>query len=139
MTNLINDSIQLSSYTLKVTEKHSNFENNFWLWIAIIQLLIIIYLLFSKKKNKTFSAKDQFIKDAKDKEVDFGNIINSSFHVKPLYDELKIKCHPDNFPIDINKNKIALELFQEISKNRTDYKKLTELKEIAIQKLNIKN
>jgi hypothetical protein len=103
--------------------------------IAIFELLVIIYLIFSRKKSE--SARLQFRREAKEGDIDFGNIINSSFHVKPLYEDLKVKCHPDRFPNDVEKNQIALELFQEISKNKTNYKKLIELKELAKQKLNI--
>lgn len=70
-------------------------------------------------------------------EIDFGNIIKSSFHTQPLYDELKVKCHPDRFPNDETKNKTADALFQEITKNKTNYKKLVELKERAKLELNI--
>lgn len=134
---LINDTIQSGSDIISNTESAADNSINIWVWVAIIELLIIIYLLFFKKKERTLSAKEKFKKESKDGEIDFGNIINSSFHVKPLYDELKIKCHPDKFPVDSEKNKIALELFQEIAKNRTNYKKLIELKETAKVKLNI--
>lgn len=70
-------------------------------------------------------------------DVDFRNIITSSFHTQPLYNELKVKCHPDRFPNDEIKKKIANALFQEISKNKTNYKKLVELKERAKQELYI--
>jgi len=110
---------------------------NYWFWIAVVEFIIITLYFTHNKKKKLLSKKELFIKNAKESEVDFGNIINSSFNVKPLYDELKTKCHPDRFPNDKIKNKIALELFQDISKNKTNYKKLMEIKEIAINKLNI--
>ena len=108
---------------------------NYWMWIAIIELAIIVFIILFRKKTGNW--KTQYIREAKEEDTDFGNIIKSSFHVKQLYDELKVKCHPDRFPNNNEKNQIALELFQEISKNKTNYKKLIELKELAIQKLNI--
>jgi len=108
---------------------------NYWMWIAIIELAIIVFIILFRKKTGNW--KTQYIREAKEEDIDFGNIIKSSFHVKQLYDELKVKCHPDRFPNNNEKNQIALELFQEISKNKTNYKKLIELKELAIQKLNI--
>jgi len=133
---LINDTLNISAG--QIPDSIGFTTPNYWLWIAVIELLIIIYLLFfTRKKTHALSEKERFKKDAKDGDVDFGNIINSSFHVKPLYDELKIKCHPDRFPNDENKNKIALDIFQEISKNKTNYKKLIELKEKAKNELNI--
>ena len=101
--------------------------------VVIIILVIIIFLLFLRKRKK-----ELFRKDSKEQKIDFDNIINSSFHAQSLYDELIIRCHPDRFPTDFEKNKIALELFQEITENKTDYKKLIELRELAEVKLNIK-
>ncbi|MCP4439291.1 MAG: molecular chaperone DnaJ [Aureispira sp.] len=131
---LLADSIRIINQALS-NSNSAEFYNP-WIWIALLELVIIIYLLFFYKKSE--SKLQKLKRKAKEEDVDFENIINSSFHVKTLYDELKIKCHPDRFPNDKEKNRVALELFQEISKNKTDHKKLTELKEIAIQKLNIK-
>lgn len=111
--------------------------NSLWMWIAIFELLIILYLVLFKKKEKQNSI-NQFKKEAMKESIDFGNIITSSFHVKTLYDELKVKCHPDRFPNDDEKNRIALELFQDISKNKTNFKKLLEIKELAQNKLGVK-
>ena len=132
---LLIDTIKVASQFVSDTGNVVIGSQHYWMWIAIIEFLIILYLLFFRKKTDSTTAK--FKREAKEGEVDFGNIINSSFHVKPLYDELIVCCHPDRFPNDNEKNKIALELFQEISKNRTNYKKLIELKELAKQKLNI--
>ncbi len=112
---------------------------NYWMWLAVIEFIIIIWLirslLFRRKQENT---KEQFKREAKMGDIDFGNTIKSAFHAQKLYDELIVKCHPDRFPIDLKKNAIASNLVLEISKNKTDYKKLVELKEIAKQKLNIK-
>lgn len=111
---------------------------NIWFWIAIIELLLIFFLLFSRKMKrvKREDKKTKFKQEAMNETVDFDNIINSSFQAQRLYDELKIKCHPDRFPTDNEKNKIALELFQEIAKNKTNHKKLVALKKEAEIKLN---
>ena len=132
---LITDSIKAANEVITKTDAATTSSVNYWMWIAILELVIIFLLIFFRKKPD--SKKEQFKREAKQGDIDFGNIINSSFHVKPLYDELKVKCHPDRFPNDIEKNKIALTIFQEISKNKTNYKKLIELKELAKQKLNI--
>lgn len=60
-------------------------------------------------------------------EVDFDNVINSSFHAQQLFSDLKRKCHPDRFPNDEQKKDLALQLFQEVMKCKSDYKKLKEL------------
>lgn len=135
---ILNDTIQKGSEIISGVNSANNDTVNIWFWIALVELLIIVYLLFFRKNKKELSAKEQFKKESKEGEIDFGNIINSSFHVKPLYDELKVKCHPDRFPNDSDKNKIALTIFQEISKNKTNYKKLIALKEQAKNELDIK-
>lgn len=134
--------VNLLIYTVYVTDQvitKANIEkvssHNYWMWIAGFELLVIGYLILFWKKSD--NARVQFKKEAEEGDIDFSNVIKSSFHVKPLYDELKIKCHPDRFPNDIEKNTIALDLFQEIAKNKTNYKKLLELKELAKEKLNI--
>lgn len=133
---LIQDSIKVASQAIsKVTEANDN--TNWWMWLAIVELGIIGYLILKEKLKSKVTAKQQFKSESLKQDIDFNNIINSSFNSIKLYDELKVKCHPDRFPTDREKNIIAENLFQEISKNKTNVKRLLELKEEAIQKLNI--
>lgn len=130
--NLIADSIKTA------ITNGAQVESNLWVWIAIFEFVVIIALLYrwrirSQKLNLKHNMKEKSLKE----DVDFRNIITSSFHTQPLYNELKVKCHPDRFPNDEIKKKIANALFQEISKNKTNYKKLVELKERAKQELYI--
>lgn len=62
------------------------------------------------------------------REVDKGmaNVVNSMFLSAPIYDKLKVLCHPDRF-IDENKKKLAESLFQELQENKYNYEKLLEL------------
>lgn len=110
---------------------------NCWMWLSIIELIIIIFLilvLFARKKNNEIS---KIKKESLEQPVDFGHIIDSGFNANKLYDELKKKCHPDRFVTDKEKNIIAEKLFQEISENKSNIKRLKELKLEAIEKLNI--
>ena len=119
--------------SLKVTSGVTNGSSltaNLWFWIALAELIIIIFLLIPRKKSASKAAKNK-------KDIDFGNIINSAFNSKSLYDKLKIRCHPDRFSGDPEKEKIANELFEEISKHKTDLKKLQMLAQEAKEKLNI--
>lgn len=113
---------------------------SYWFWIALIELIIIVLILIVKKRGdgNPQNNREQLKKDAQNGTIDFGNIINSSFNSRQLYDELKIKCHPDLFVDDNDKNEFANYLFQEISKNKTDYKRLVELKQKATEILKIK-
>lgn len=135
---IIKDTIQVAKETIsKSIVSESNEQINWWLWFAIIEFLVIIFLIFSQRIKPKDSIKQKFKKESLVQEIDFNNIINSSFNSKQLYNELKVKCHPDLFPTDKEKNKIAENIFQEITKNQNNAKRLVELKEEAKQKLNI--
>lgn len=127
------------TYLLKIIElKYFTISSSIWFWVSIIEFVIILTLLIiSNRKNfkntKFKSEKDMILNE----DVDFNNIINSSFNSKVLYDELIRKCHPDKFVDNAEKNKIAMSLSQEITKNKNDIKLLLELKDEAIKKLNI--
>lgn len=54
------------------------------------------------------------------------NVVNSMFLCTSLYDKLKVKCHPDRF-IDENQKEHAEILFQELQKFKYNYDKLLEL------------
>lgn len=126
-----------------VTETISNTDSNshsIWFWIALAELIIIAFLIFTikkKKKDLKFAdlSKDK-IRNAKKSDIDMDNLMNSINSSKDLYKELSRTCHPDRF-INSDKQKIAEEIFQEISKHKRDFKNLTELKQRAITELNI--
>ena len=135
---IIKDTLQVATETInKSITSESNEQINWWLWIAIIEFLVIIFLVLKQNIKPKDSIKQKFKEESLGQEIDFNNIINSSFNSKQLYDELKVKCHPDLFPTDKEKNIIAENIFQEITKNQNNAKRLIELKEEAKQKLNI--
>lgn len=135
---ILKDTLQITSESItnSVTEG-SNDNINWWLWLAIIEFIIILFLLIRRYKTSKSSSIQKFRKDSLEQEIDFNNIINSSFNSKEIFDELKVKCHPDRFPTDKEKNITADKLFQEITRNQNNVKRLIELKEEAKQKLNI--
>lgn len=116
--------------------------SNTWMLVSITELLIIlilIYLLFKKKKKKP----DDFyvggsIKEYKDAEVDFGNMFNSMFNASALHETLKRKIHPDRFPNDPEKIKIANELTAELNESQNNIARMKEIQAIATEKLGIK-
>ena len=135
---IIKDSLKVVSETItKSIASESNEHINWWLWIAIIEFVSIMFLVIKQKIKPVDKIKQKFKKESLDQEIDFNNIINSSFNSKELYDELKVKCHPDLFSTDKEKNLIAENLFQEITENQNNAKRLIELKEEAKQKLDI--
>lgn len=114
---------------------------SFWFWITLIELVIILYLFFKlnkKKGNLVFAdlSKDK-VKAAKSTNIDMDNLMNSINRSKGLYKELSKKCHPDRF-INSNKQSLAEDIFQNISKHKRDFEKLSELKERAKIELEIK-
>ena len=133
---LIQDSLKAAEIIVAKTTE-SNDSSNLWMWVAIGEFLIIIGLILANRFKRKPNAKQQFKNESLAQEVDFNNIINSSFHSNELYDILKVKCHPDRFPTDPELNEIAEKLFQEITKSKTNVKRLQELKVEAQQKLNI--
>lgn len=119
------------------TQPTGDYVFNHWMWIAILELVIITILLLFLARRRKESGKTKFKTESLRQNIDFDNIINSSFHSIKLYDELKVRCHPDRFSTDREKNAIAELIFQEITKNKTNVKRLLELKEEAKQRLNI--
>lgn len=83
--------------------------------------------------GKLFSS---FFKKGKNKHEgsspEMTNVVNSMFLCAPIYDKLKVKCHPDRF-IDENQKTVAENLFQELQKYKYNYEKLLEI-ELQINK-----
>ena len=133
---LIQDSLKVvEKVVAKTTE--NNDSSNLWMWVSIGEFAIIFGFILANRFKRKPNAKQKFKDESLAQEVDFNNIINSSFNSNELYDILKVKCHPDRFPTDPKLNEIAEKLFQEITKSKTNVKRLQELKIEAEQKLNI--
>ena len=131
----MNDTLQMVSDSLMQTSHQGN-SLTWWMMIAIVELVIIVVLLFSKGKadDKKRSIKRQVREEG---DINFGNVIASSFGAESLYKELIRKCHPDRFAPDEKKVAIANDISERLGKYKHDLKKLNELKEEAITKLNI--
>lgn len=109
---------------------------NIWMIVAIVELVIIIVLLLSRKptNNRQSDIKKKVLAEG---DIDFSNLVNSSFNAEGLYKDILVKCHPDRFAPDTEKMAIANELSAKVTKNKHDIKRLNELKEEAKMKLNI--
>ena len=110
---------------------------DWWMWIAIAEFVILLILVLSKKSLPKNERLQRFKNESMNHEIDFNNTISSAFHAEELYDELKVKCHPDRFPMNPEKSRTAEMFFQEITKNKHNMKRLLELKEQAKHELNI--
>ena len=90
---------------------------NVWMIVAIVELVIIVMLLMLRKPkdNRLSDIKKQVLAEG---EIDFANLVNSSFNAEGLYKELLVKCHPDRFAPDEGKMAIANELSAKVTKNK---------------------
>ena len=129
------DSLLTMVDSLEHTTQSTN-EINIWMIVAIVELVIIVALLLSRKPtdSKMSDIKKKVLAEG---DIDFSNLVNSSFNAEGIYKELLINCHPDKFAPDANKMAIANELSARVTKNKHDIKRLEELKEEARIKLNI--
>ncbi len=130
MINLLQTD-SLATRILPVVETNTN--NNIWMWVAIVEGIVIVLLALAMtfKKSTFHKRKSEILAET----PDFGNLFNSAFNAEPLYNELSRICHPDRFAPDTNKMAIANEFFQRVSKNRCNIKALQALKEEIAQKL----
>ena len=132
--------LQIESGSLATLSQSESLLVSTWFWIAIAEFLIIVLLVIrlkKKKPNQTFNdlPKDK-IKNAKSTPIDMDNLMDSINGSRNLYKELSKACHPDKF-INTEKQKIAEDIFQDISKDKRNYEKLLAHKERAKKDLNI--
>lgn len=111
----------------------------YWGLIGLVIVGIVVYFFLRKKKVLTEEelAKRKLKEQYRKVKMDGRNVVDDIFNSKPLYDALMRKCHPDRFPKDVQKRELATMLMQEVTKNRTNVKRLTELKEQAKKELGI--
>ena len=137
---IIKDTIQNKSEQIIKTVENKNTESfNWWFVIAIIEVVIILFLLFKlsrAKKNALLGDKFSELKNAKSSNVNMSDLMNDINGSRDLYKQLSKKCHPDRFQNTGLKEK-ADALFQEISSNKRNFSKLTELQKRAENELNI--
>lgn len=134
--------LQISTDTTSVSALKSGTTllTSFWFWLSLVEFTLIILLLIRLRKRKSNLAfadlpKDK-IKNAKEMDIDMDNLMNSINGSRDLYKELSRLCHPDRF-VNKPEQKIAEEIFQEISRHKRNYEKLTSLKERAKSELSI--
>jgi len=101
-----------------------------------VLIIILLIIIVKKKRSAIYSEVMQKVKSSKSVNVDMDNVMNSILLSKDLFKQLSSKCHPDRF-LDAELNAKANEIYQEITKNKRNYNKLLELKEIAINELKI--
>ena len=96
------------------------------IWGLSIVFLFIIGIM-NQRKSK-------FKKRAMQGEVDMKNVLNSAFLAQKLYDELRVKYHPDRY-LDEEQNREATEISLLLGKYKYDYEQLLKIKERAEESL----
>lgn len=138
----MNDSIVSKIDTLLVSNEAENAlvstSSNWLIYLligVIIVLLLILFFIISNMKmkhSKEYQAKQRILRED---QIDWNNTMYV-FKAQELYNQLKVVCHPDRFT-DPQLNSVATDLFQRITKNKTNYKELQKLKEEAKQILSV--
>lgn len=130
------DSTQISTLQTVISISEIQASTIYILPIFLVLILLVIIILLFKRKNKkeVYRTKNNVLKEG---EIDFTNIIDSSFKAKSLYDKLKKVCHPDKYAKDKLLFEKATEIFSLLVKNKHNYIELVKLKDIAKKELNI--
>lgn len=131
----MNDSIITVADSLQVSQSSSaaNSVSYTWVWLVISVLIVLsLVILWTRLKLQNYrNIRQQVMQDGS---VDFSSTMNDIFMAKQIYDQLKVTYHPDRF-IDPEKNKIANQLYQEITKNQHNYRCLCNLQKECEDKL----
>ncbi len=131
----MNDTIQIAADSVMQASQQETYID-WWMVVAIAEFVLIICVLFAHR-NKASKKRDIKRLVKKEGDINFANVIASSFGAEALYKELIRKCHPDRFAPDANKVAIANDITERLGKYKHDLNKLKELKQEAIYKLNI--
>ncbi len=131
------DTIQAISDTVSsVNTPYSGVD--IWMIIALIEAVLIFILLVSKTNSSNIKKQNIKEKVKAEGEIDFADVLNSSFNAEELYNQLIRLCHPDRYAPDENKMAIANNISTRVTESRYSVKALESLKNEAKEKLNIK-
>ena len=109
-----------------------------WTVISALEFAVILLLIFMALRRREPTPRMAAMKkNIISEKVDFGNILDSAFHAEELYEQLKVKCHPDRFIGDERKNAAALGIFQKLGQYRHDIKALERIRQRAEDELDV--
>ena len=111
-----------------------------WFWLAVIEGLVIIWLIIKSKsiqKDLAFAdlGKDA-LKEARKQPLNMAGLMDSIADARSLYKDLSRKCHPDLFENHPNRE-LAEQIFKQITVHQRNFEKLNALKQRASTELNI--
>lgn len=109
------------STTISTATNVAQYEcSNFWLYVSLVLILIILYNSFAGKRSTRL---DKFKKS----NIDMMAVMDDINKSRDLYKELSRKYHPDRFTDKDDKDR-AEGFMKEITKHKNNYAKLLELK-----------
>lgn len=126
---ILNDTLCANLNNVAPTSTHAHL---WWYVIVLLMCLLFIGIIVIRKKTRNY--RNTRAKVMAEGDINWNNTMNSMFQARAIYDELKVKYHPDRF-LDPVQNEIATDLFQQITKNQHNYSKLVELKKLCLQQL----
>jgi hypothetical protein len=109
-------------------------DSGYCLWIIVLVAILGLSIVFLFIIGIMNQRKSKFKKRAMQGEVDMKNVLNSAFLAQKLYDELRVKYHPDRY-LDEEQNREATEISQLLGKYKYDYEQLLKIKERAEESL----
>lgn len=136
---LDHNTILKATIDIQSIESVSIINHQIWFWTCIIQfilLVVLLYKLFYKKPAVISINETNELKKALKNEVNMHALMDSITKSGKLYKQLSKKCHPDRF-VNNPKQKMAEEIFKEITRNKRNYGQLVYLRTRAINELNI--
>ncbi len=119
---------------LKLTENKVTHESHDYKYY-LLGLIIFLVLVLLSRNNKYEKLRD--FKKNNNNKINMDDLQLNINNSKELYKKLVKLCHPDKFVDEIEKD-IAENLTKEIVSNKRNFKKLEELKIMAIEKLHVK-
>lgn len=123
---------------------NSDTVNQVWMYVATVEFFVIVaivyFIIYKYKRGDLILAESETSKlkrELKKSDLNMHDVMNDINASRTLYKSLSRKCHPDRF-VNTEKHAYAELLFQDISKNKRNYKALEGLRDEAEKVLEIK-
>lgn len=105
--------------------------NQVLMYLGIVSIMILLYIRYKKKSEIYSVTSDQLKTDTKNSEAIWESVfkkVGQQPDAHQLYNKLIRLSHPDKFPNDDKKNRIANEITSLLGENELDLEKLQELR-----------
>jgi hypothetical protein len=133
--------IELKDKSSIIREKETSKINPLWIWTIFLILLILAFRFINNKRKLQSLDLSELKKEEKEKfrnqKVNMIDVMNDINLSKKLYKKLSKKYHPDRFIGEIEHDFFE-KIFQEITENQRDYKKLIEIENKINNQINKK-